>query len=128
MHSALLCSPPPRWARMLSKPACLQLHGALIRPPERPLDCLLPLMQESLMELEPAKALQETVIGEHEAVFEFLFTVADEILTPLQEAYLDREAYPWWPDIWVICNLLARRCNLPPVICLRLLAWHATCC
>ena len=30
-----------------------------------------------------------------------------QILLPWQEAFLDINAYPWYPDLWALVNLLA---------------------
>ena len=36
-----------------------------------------------------------------------MYALLDEILTPLQEAYLETCCYPWCPDFWEISNVLA---------------------
>lgn len=48
-------------------------------------------------------------------VHTFLFKVTEEILTPVQEAWLDSQLHPWHPDVWTITNQLAAHHGLPPV-------------
>lgn len=53
------------------------------------------------------KRLHASLEEEREAVLDFLYKVIDDCLTPAQEAYLDTQSCPWWPDLWHMTGLLA---------------------
>ncbi|KAK9837641.1 hypothetical protein WJX74_001874 [Apatococcus lobatus] len=69
---------------------------------------LLSCTREQLHSCRAAHALRENLNEEREAVFDFLFTVGDEVMTPKQEALLDIHSLPWWPDVWQMSALLVQ--------------------
>ncbi|KAK9818695.1 hypothetical protein WJX74_008215 [Apatococcus lobatus] len=65
--------------------------------------------------------LQRNFGQEREAVFQFLFTFCDEMLTAQQEARLEAASFPWCPDFWEMTNLLAaKHKQAPPPLLLGL--------
>lgn len=77
---------------------------------------IVPVLALELLQMEKGKwhkspsvqRLVENLAAEREAVLTFLYIVFDETLTPVQEAYLETQSYPWCPDIWELVNLLAK--------------------
>lgn len=66
-------------------------------------------LQEKLYSCPAILYLRKSLEDEREIVCDFLFAMLDEILTPLQEAYLDTHSYPWWPDLYQLSNALAKQ-------------------
>ena len=64
---------------------------------------------------DAARGLHASLEEERDVVHTFLYRVTEEILTPVQEAWLDTQLHPWFPDVWGLCNLLAAQHGLPPV-------------
>lgn len=67
-----------------------------------------------LYRCEAAADLHASLEEERDVVHTFLFKVTEEILTPVQEAWLDSQLHPWHPDVWTITNQLAAHHGLPP--------------
>ena len=66
------------------------------------------VLQEKLYRCPAILYLRKSLEEEREAVCDFLHAILDEILEPIQEAYLDALSYPWCPDVWEISNAVAR--------------------
>lgn len=66
-------------------------------------------LQEKLYSCPAILYLRKSLEEEREAVCDFLFAFLDEILSPLQEAFLDSRSYPWCADLWEISNHLAEQ-------------------
>ncbi|KAK9808366.1 hypothetical protein WJX73_007110 [Symbiochloris irregularis] len=68
----------------------------------------------ALLQCQAGQDLHAALEEERDVVHTFLYRVTEEILTPLQEAYLDTQLHPWFPDVWSLCNCLAASHGLPP--------------
>ena len=65
-------------------------------------------VQAALQHSQAAVALGISLARERDAVYTFLYVGTEEILTPLQEAWLE-------PNVWVVGELLASKHGLDPV-------------
>ena len=69
-------------------------------------------MQDGLASYAAAKEFAANLTAERENVLDFLFVIADDILTPQQEATCEVLSYPWHPDFLEMSHILAGRHGL----------------